>query len=115
MVAGALIGAPLAADAGLCLNMSVEDAREALVDRKLSYENGAWQEFLTSGRTLYNAGSDSWGYWELHEDTGSAARYCSQWPPNGDWDCYDLCRTSGPERIHFLDDYGNSSVGTYAD
>ncbi|MEX0279708.1 MAG: hypothetical protein AB3N13_00810, partial [Arenibacterium sp.] len=35
----------------------------ALESRTLIYDSGAWQDFRASGRTLYNAGSDSWGYW----------------------------------------------------
>ena len=37
-----------------------DEIRDALMDRKLSYAN-AWQKFSASGRTLYNAGQDSWG------------------------------------------------------
>ena len=68
------------------------------------YYDGAWQEFRPSGRTLYNAGQDSWGYWRDQD-----GQYCSQWPPNGAWDCYDLER-SGDE-IRFIDPQGNITTG----
>ena len=44
-----------------------DEIRAALTDRKLSYGD-FWQEFFTSGRTLYNAGADSWGYWRVTGD-----------------------------------------------
>ncbi len=43
------------------------------------------QRFYESGRTLYNDGRDSWGYWRVDGD-----RYCSQWPPSESWTCYDM-------------------------
>ena len=57
----------------------------ALTAGHLTYANGAWQEFRPSGRTLYNAGEDSWGYWRVVGD-----QYCSQWPPSNLWACYDI-------------------------
>lgn len=48
-------------------------------------ESGARQDFRESGRTLYTHGQPSWGYWRVEDD-----RYCSQWPPNDAWDCYDV-------------------------
>ncbi len=46
---------------------------------------GTRQKFYESGRTLYNDGRDSWGYWRVEGD-----RYCSQWPPQEGWICYDM-------------------------
>ncbi|MEM9369842.1 MAG: hypothetical protein AAGA26_01665 [Pseudomonadota bacterium] len=43
------------------------------------------QVFYASGRTLYNDGHDSWGYWEVRGD-----QYCSNWPPQQGWACYDM-------------------------
>ncbi len=57
---------------------------QALSDHTLDYDN-AWQEFRASGRTLYNAGADSWGRWAARGD-----QYCSQWPPSDAWVCYDV-------------------------
>lgn len=55
-----------------------------LTDQKLRYSD-AWQEFFLSGRTLYNGGRDSWGYWRAE-----GGQYCSQWPPSDVWACYDV-------------------------
>ena len=35
--------------------LSGDEIAEALTGHKLVYENGAWQDFRASGRTLYNA------------------------------------------------------------
>ena len=63
---------------------------EALTEKKLDYGE-AWQEFRASGRTLYNAGTDSLGYWRVEGDS-----YCSIWPPNGGWACY-VMETDGKD------------------
>lgn len=70
---------------------------EALTDQSLIYAN-ARQTFFASGRTLYNAGQDSWGYWAVRGD-----QYCSQWPPSDGWDCYDVARLSGQVRFTAAD------------
>jgi hypothetical protein len=91
----ALISLPLAAlaqDGWTAL--SGEAIRAALTDRTLQYSN-AWQDFRASGRTLYNAGSDSWGYWRIEGD-----QYCSQWPPSDLWACYVLEQKG--ERLRFV-------------
>ncbi|MFQ5564753.1 MAG: hypothetical protein ACE5EU_00100 [Paracoccaceae bacterium] len=46
---------------------------------------GTRQTFYASGRTRYNDGRESWGYWRVDGD-----RYCSQWPPQEGWVCYDM-------------------------
>ncbi len=79
----------------------------ALTDRKLDYAN-AWQEFRASGRTLYNAGADSWGYWQVRGD-----QYCSQWPPSGLWDCYDMARKG--DMLRFIGPHQDTTDGVYAD
>jgi len=70
---------------------------------KLNYGDG-WQDFRPTGRTLYNAGEDSWGYWR--EDDG---QYCSQWPPREDWTCYGVERNGN--NIRFTDQSGHKTVG----
>ena len=75
----------------------------ALTGQVLDYET-AWQSFRASGRTLYHAGQDSWGYWQVQ-----GARYCSQWPPNALWSCYDVARR-GPQ-IRFTGDFEDVSIG----
>lgn len=82
-------------------------ALNALQGRKLVYESGAWQEFRASGRTLYNAGQDSWGYWAIRD-----AQYCSSWPPSDLWACYDLAKQGN--RIKFTGAAGDETIGTYA-
>lgn len=85
-------------------------AVEVLTDRVLVYEGGKTQDFRASGRTLYDAGAPSWGYWEIRE-----GRYCSQWPPSRDWDCYDLELSSDGAAVKFVDDWENESIGRYTD
>jgi hypothetical protein len=58
----------------------------ALTDQALVYPD-AVQTFYASGRTLYDAGRPSWGYWRVE-----AGQYCSQWPPSDLWACYDMAR-----------------------
>jgi len=52
------------------------------------------QKFFDSGRTLYSDGRDSWGYWRVEGD-----RYCSQWPPQQGWVCYDMRTWEADGRI----------------
>lgn len=86
--------------------MTGEEISAALTDRDLIYEN-ATQRFYASGRTLYNAGQDSWGYWAVHGD-----QYCSQWPPGDQWDCYDMAATDG--MVRFIGADGSFTDGAYA-
>jgi len=79
------------------------DIKTALSGQALDYET-AWQEFTDSGRTLYNAGRDSWGYWEVRGD-----KYCSQWPPADGWACYGVARNDN--LIRFTGDSGDHTIG----
>ncbi|MEO0343501.1 MAG: hypothetical protein AAF198_08685 [Pseudomonadota bacterium] len=74
-----------------------------LNDTRVAY-SGAWQEFYASGKTLYNAGRDSWGLWRIE-----GALYCSEWPPNAGWDCYAM--TQRGAAIRFIDAKGNVTEG----
>ncbi len=83
----------------LCVLMSASDASSE--ESKWTAMNGekiltvltgntvkygeTWQDFHASGRTLYNAGHDSWGYWAVRGE-----QYCSLWPPQDLWACYDM-------------------------
>lgn len=78
----------------------------ALTDRVLLFDGAATQKFNASGRTLYDNGQPSWGYWRVQGD-----QYCSQWPPGQDWSCYDV--EASETGVRFLDGYGNVSTGTY--
>ncbi len=75
-----------------------------LTDATVSYGT-ARQRFFPSGRTLYNAGRDSWGYWSVRGD-----QYCSNWPPADRWDCYDM--TASGEAVRFIDANGGITEGT---
>ena len=86
---------PFTASAGdVWAPLSGSEIREALTGRTLQYET-AWQDFRASGKTLYNAGSDSWGNWRIEDD-----QYCSQWPPNDLWACYEMERSG--DRLRFV-------------
>jgi hypothetical protein len=84
-----------------------DQIRAALTDRVLEYET-AWQDFRSSGRTLYHAGSDSWGYWRVQGD-----QYCSQWPPSDLWTCYDMDRQGNA--LRFVGETGDITRGVYRD
>ena len=86
--------------------MTGDDIRSVLTDQRLTYDT-AWQEFRASGRTLYNAGRDSWGYWQVRND-----QYCSQWPPGGQWDCYDMQRNGNT--LRFVSAFGDVTDGMIA-
>ncbi|MEO9820470.1 MAG: hypothetical protein ABJ370_09475 [Paracoccaceae bacterium] len=87
--------------------LSGSETRAALDGRKLQYAN-AWQEFQSSGRTLYNAGRDSWGHWRIEDD-----QYCSQWPPSDLWACYQLERKG--DKLRFVGKGDDITNATYAD
>jgi len=89
--------------------MSGAEIGAALTDARLVYDSG-WQEFYGSGRTLYNAGSDSWGNWRVEGD-----RYCSQWPPAEAWACYGMARETGSGDLRFEAENGNLTVGHFAE
>lgn len=80
----------------------------ALTDRVLVYDGGAVQDFRASGRTLYDSGSPSWGYWEVRGD-----QYCSLWPPSAVWECYTVEDMDGA--IVFVGASGDRTTGHYAD
>ena len=83
--------------------------RAALIGEKLVYET-AWQTFSESGKTLYNAGRDSWGNWRIQGD-----QYCSQWAPNAAWACYDVDISADATSIRFRGRGDDVSVGAFAE
>jgi len=85
--------------------MTGDQIQAALEDRKLYYD-GAEQEFHAAGQTTYVAGRPSLGSWAVRAD-----QYCSQWPPNDQWECYDMESATGA--VRFLDAYGNITEGRY--
>lgn len=103
-IAFALLAGPAWAD---WIALTGPQIQQALEGRRLHYDN-AWQDFRASGRTLYNAGRDSWGYWAVRGD-----QYCSQWPPGERWDCYDMQRKD--DMLRFVAGDGSFTDGTYAE
>ena len=85
------------------VSMSGAEITEGLTGNVLDYDN-AVQDFRVSGRTLYNAGRDSWGYWAVRGD-----QYCSMWPPSDLWACYDMARSG--DRIRFIGEAGDTIDG----
>ncbi|GAA6162632.1 hypothetical protein NBRC116590_03360 [Pelagimonas sp. KU-00592-HH] len=75
----------------------------ALNEQTLHYED-ATQVFYESGRTLYDAGRPSWGYWAVRGD-----QYCSQWPPADGWACYDMQRNG--DVLRFIGESGHATDG----
>lgn len=46
------------------------------------------QIFQKSGVTFYSEkGAQSQGFWKVE-----GSQYCSQWPPNSSWACYDMAQ-----------------------
>lgn len=84
-------------------SLSGDEIKSNLIGAVLDYPN-AWQDFRGSGKTLYNAGADSWGNWRIDAD-----RYCSQWPPRDLWDCYDVALRG--DEVRFTDAFGEASIG----
>ncbi|MBT8413761.1 MAG: hypothetical protein KJO30_05465 [Boseongicola sp.] len=78
-----------------------------LSDRTVDYD-AAWQVFNASGTTLYNAGADSWGTWTVR-----GAQYCSQWPPNSAWSCFDVDISADGSAVRFRGQGSDVTVGLF--
>lgn len=100
---------PMMAQAdGLWLQLDGARIHTALDDQTLIYKS-ATQTFYASGKTLYNQGGRaSWGHWRVQGD-----QYCSQWPPNDLWACFDLL-TRGNE-VRFVGFNDDITDGTYTE
>ena len=85
--------------------LSGDEIRTALEGRKLQY-SFATQDFRSSGRTLYDSGRPSWGYWRVQDD-----QYCSQWPPSDLWACYHMDKNG--EKLRFVGDRDDVTEGVY--
>jgi S-adenosylhomocysteine hydrolase len=73
----------------------------ALTDTVLSAKTDTTQIFQMSGVTFYSEnGSQSQGFWKVSGD-----QYCSQWPPNTAWPCYDVLQDGS--KITFVSASGN--------
>ena len=89
--------------------LSGVEIKTALSDHTLQgvREDGKpWQQvFQKSGVTFYSVGAaQSQGFWEVRGD-----QYCSQWPPNESWTCYDMAVEAGD--YHFISASGQRSSG----
>ena len=85
------------------------EIKTALADHTLqgTREDGkTWQQvFQKSGVTFYSVGTaQSQGAWEVRGD-----QYCSQWPPNESWACYDMTRDA--DMFSFISASGQRSSG----
>ena len=103
-LAGALVLVAGMAQGGEWVPMTGPEIAETLTGHVFDYPS-AWQDFRASGRTLYNAGRDSWGYWGVRGD-----QYCSMWPPSDLWACYDMQRSG--DVIRFVGESGDVTDGT---
>ncbi len=66
--------------------LSAGQIAAALSDKTLHGEGEIEQIFQKGGMTIYTAdGNVSQGLWKVDGDA-----YCSQWPPNETWSCYDV-------------------------
>jgi hypothetical protein len=74
---------------------------QMILSDKVLYGKEAEQIFQKSGITFYSAGgSQSQGNWKIDGE-----KYCSQWPPNEAWACYDM--TQDGDKITFISKDGN--------
>jgi hypothetical protein len=79
------------------------EMRSILYD-KILYGKDIEQIFQESGVTFFSAGgSQSQGNWKIEGE-----KYCSQWPPNQAWACYDI--TQDGNKITFISKDGNRTV-----
>ncbi len=76
-------------------------AMQTILSDKILYGKDAEQIFQKSGVTFYlSGGSQSQGNWKIDGE-----KYCSQWPPNEAWACYDI--TQDGNKITFISKDGN--------
>ena len=102
--AGLMVGTSLIAGEVAWRPMAGAEITQVLTDRSAQYE-GAKQHFYASGRTLYDSGRTSWGYWRVEGD-----QYCSQWPPGDLWSCYSMDRANH-DMIRFVAADGSATEG----
>jgi hypothetical protein len=74
---------------------------QAILYDKILYGKDVEQIFQKSGVTFYlSGGNQSQGNWKIDGE-----KYCSQWPPNEAWACYDM--TQDGNKITFISKDGN--------
>ncbi|MEP1613493.1 MAG: hypothetical protein ABJL72_16430 [Roseobacter sp.] len=79
--------------------------KTVMTDKKLQYAH-AWQNFSVSGRTVFNAGADSWGRWRVQN-----SQYCSRRALQEVWTCYDMARSES--KLRFIDGAGGVIEAEY--
>ncbi len=83
----------------------------ALSGQHIIYDNGHRQSFHSNGETEYSSGSQpSKGLWRVENDL-----YCSQWPPQKDWDCYTVAFSDVQGRILFTGIGGDQYFGRFTE
>ena len=100
-----IVAAPAAAEEWRTL--SGAEISDALSGKIVDYDT-AWQEFRATGLTLYNAGADSWGTWDVRGEL-----YCSQWPPNSNWTCYEVDLDAGGSAVWFRGAGDDVTIGRF--
>jgi len=101
---------PLAASADET-KMTGAEVADALTGNTAIYEGGVIKQiFAKSGATPYWDGSRlTHGSWRVTGD-----QYCSVWPPNNVWACYDMFRGSDGEVV-WVGSRGDRYLATMAD
>lgn len=67
----------------------------------LRHKDGSVQQFNFGGLTKYLRGWPNEGHWRVTEDS-----YCSLWPPQTQWSCYDVAASADGRRVRFTDAAG---------
>lgn len=104
-----ILAGPVAADDGWVKLTTEAQVLDALDDKSVTYGIDIKQTFYKSGKTLYDAGRPSWGNWRPQ-----GGQYCSEWPPNANWACYDLYLSKDGTMVRFQGSAGDVSDGTYS-
>ena len=71
----------------------------------LRFDDGSEQVFNYGGLTAYRIGWPNEGRWRVSQN-----RYCSQWPPQTDWQCFAVATSADGARVRFTDSGGRASV-----
>ncbi len=84
-----LLGLPMAAQAQEKM-LNGDEITAALAGNTVTGEQKgvAWKQYFdATGATTYINGSDAptEGLWKVE-----GGKFCSQWPPRAQWDCYDM-------------------------
>ena len=108
LIAASLVGFGSGVFAAEFVKLSGAEIEAALDDHRLIYDLETSQDFEASGRTLYYSGRESLGYWRIQGD-----QYCSTWPPNAGWECYDVERSG--DVIRFISSRGHITDGRFPD